>query len=87
MFEKDLARHVLVPDEILHIETALRRIRQRQPRGQSLAPVQKCVEAGLPLMRCNTRTHRRRQRRAPVVFHGRGRRALAALGKASARTE
>ena len=87
MLKQDFARHVLVPDEILHIETALRRIRQGQPRGQGLAPVQKCVEAGLPRMRCNTRTHRRRQRRAPVVFHGRGRRALADLGKAAARTE
>ena len=81
MFEQDFARHVLVPDEILHIEAALRRIRQGQPRRQGLAPVQKSAEAGLARMRCDTRTHRRRQRRAPVVFHGRGRRALAALGK------
>ena len=87
MLEQDLARHVLVPDEILHIETALRRIRQRQPRGQGLAPVRKCVEAGLPRMRRDARPHRRRQRRARVVCHGRGRRALAALGKATARTE
>ena len=28
MLKQDLARHVLVPDEILHIETALSRIRQ-----------------------------------------------------------
>ena len=28
MLEQDLACHVLIPDEILHIETALRRIRQ-----------------------------------------------------------
>jgi hypothetical protein len=87
MLKQDFARHVLVPDEILHIETALRSIRQGHSRGQGLAPVQKCVEAGLPRMRCNTRTHRRRQNRAPVVFHGRGRRALAGLGKAAARTE
>jgi hypothetical protein len=87
MLNQDFARHVLVPDVILYIEAALRRIRQGHPRGQGLAPVQKCVEAGLPWMRCNTWTHRRRQRRAPVVFHGRGSRALADFGKASARTE
>ena len=28
MLEKDLACHVLIPDEILHIEAALSRIRQ-----------------------------------------------------------
>ena len=49
--EKNLARQVLVPNEILHIETALRRIRQGQPRGQGVAPVRELVEAGLARMR------------------------------------
>jgi hypothetical protein len=43
MLKKDLSSQVLVPDEILHIEAALRRIRQGHPRGQGLAPSQKCV--------------------------------------------
>jgi hypothetical protein len=51
MFEKNLARQVLVPDEILHIEAALRRICQGQPRGQRVAPVRERVEAGLARMR------------------------------------
>jgi hypothetical protein len=79
MVEKNLARQVLVPDEILHIEAALRRIRQGQPRGQSVAPVRERVEAGLTRMRGEARTHR--QRSAAVAFHGRGRCAFAALGR------
>ena len=51
MFEKNLARQVLGPDEILHIEAALRRIRQSQPRGQSVAPARERVEARLAWMR------------------------------------
>ena len=38
MLKQDFARHVLVPDEILHVEAALRRIRQGQPCGQASRP-------------------------------------------------
>ena len=86
-FEKNLARQVLVPDEILHIETALRRIRQGQPRGEGVVRVRECVEAGLARMRGDARPHRRSQRGAAVAFHGRGRCAFAALGKTAACTE
>ena len=85
--EKNLARQVLVPDEILHIEAALRRIRQGQPRGQGVAPVRELVEAGLARMRGDARTHRRSQRGAAVAFHGRGRCAFAALGKTATCTQ
>jgi hypothetical protein len=73
MFEKNLARQVLAPDEILHIKAVLRRIRQGQPRGQGVAPVRERVEAGLARMRGDACTHRRSQRGAAVAFHGRGR--------------
>ena len=86
-FEQNLAHHVLVPDEILHIEAALRRIRQDQPRGQGVAPVRERVEAGLARMRGDARPHRRSQRGAAVAFHGRGRCAFAALGKTATCTE
>ena len=49
--EKNLACQVLIPDEILHIEAALRRIREGQSRGQGVAPVRERVEAGLARMR------------------------------------
>ena len=85
--EKNLACQVLIPDEILHIEAALRRIREGQSRGQSVAPVRELVEARLARMRGDARTHRRSQRGAAVAFHGRGRGAFAALGKTATCTQ
>jgi hypothetical protein len=87
MLKEDFARQVLVPDVILHIKAALRRIRQGQPCGEGLASVQEWVEARLARMRGDARPHLPRQRRTAVVFHRRGSRALAAFGKTAARTE
>ena len=87
MVEKNLARQVLVPDEILHIEAALRRICQGEPRGQGIASVRERVEAGLTRMRGDARTHRRSQRGPAVAIRGRGRCAFAAPGKTATCTE
>ena len=82
--EQNPAHHVLVPDEILHIETALRRIREDEPRGQGIARVRERVQAGLARMRRDARPHRRRQRSASCVLQRQGRRTTAALGQARA---
>jgi hypothetical protein len=85
--DQNLAGQVLVPDVILHIEAALRLIRQNQPRGQSIARVRKRVEAGLSRMRDDAWPHRSRQRGAASIFQCRGRCATAALGKTRASCE
>ena len=46
MLDQDLAGHVLVPDKILHIETALRHIRQDQPRCESPFSGREFMESG-----------------------------------------
>ena len=86
-FDQDLADQVLVPDEILHIEAALRRIRQDQSRSNGIVSVRERVQAGLSRMRRDAWPHRRRQRRAAIAFHGRGSGALATLRKTTACAE
>ena len=87
MLEKDLACHVLIPNEILHIEAAPRRIRQDQSRSDSVVRICERVNARLPRMRRDARPHHRRQRGTLVAFHRRGSAAFAALGKTTARGE
>ena len=86
-FDQNLADQILVPDEILHIEAALRRIRQDQSRSDGVVRICERVNARLPRMRRDARPHHRRQRGTLVAFHRRGSGAFAALGKTTARGE
>ena len=86
-FDQNLADQILVPDEILHIEAALRRIRQDQSRSDGIVRVRERVQAGLPRMCRNARPHHCRERGAAIAFHRRGSGAFAARGKTTARGE
>ena len=83
-FEQNLADQILVPDEILYIEAAPRRIRQDQSRSDGVVRICERVNARLPRMRRDARPHHRRQRGTLVAFHRRGSAAFAALGKTTA---
>ena len=86
-FEQNFADQILVPDEILHIEAALRRIRQDQSRSDGVVRVRERVKPRLPRMRRHARPHHHRQRGALVAFHRRGSSVFGALGKTTARGE
>jgi len=62
-FEQSLAGNVFRPDEILHVEAALRRIRERDACGKAVLSIRHRMRAGPAGMRGKERLNVFRERR------------------------
>jgi hypothetical protein len=85
-FEQNLADCVLAPDEILHIEAALCRVRQCQSRRERIARVGECMKSRTARMRRDPRPHVIGKCGIPVTFQCGGERAITTFGETT-RTE